>query len=75
MSKLFGKYIIQKADGSPVDSDAQYFVLRLDTDSAARRAALRYASIISPDDPEFAEEIFQWVIRCERKAGSEPSND
>lgn len=40
---IYGKYIIQKADGSPVDPQAVYFVLRLDTDLAARSAALTYA--------------------------------
>ena len=31
---LYGKYIIQKADGSPVDFDAKYFVLRYDGSTA-----------------------------------------
>ena len=42
---LFGKYIIAKADGSEVDPAARYFVLRLDTDTHARRAALLYAEL------------------------------
>lgn len=40
---LYGKYIISKADGSPVDQGADYFVLRLDKDPIARRAALEYS--------------------------------
>jgi len=47
-SGLYGKYIIQKADGSPMDPHADYFVLRLDTDPVARRAALEYSYLI-PD--------------------------
>lgn len=37
------KYIISKADGSPMEPKADYFVLRLDKDPAARKAALAYA--------------------------------
>ena len=40
---LYGKYCISKADGSPVDPNADYFVLRLDTDPVARRAAREYS--------------------------------
>lgn len=40
---LYGKYRISKADGSPVDPKADYFVLRLDTDPVARRAAREYS--------------------------------
>ncbi len=47
-SGLYGKYIIQKADGSVVDPHADYFVLRLDTDPVARRATLEY-SYMTPD--------------------------
>lgn len=40
---LYGKYIINKSDGSPIDKEAKYFVLRLDTDEAARIALQEYA--------------------------------
>jgi hypothetical protein len=40
---VYGKYILGKADGSSVDPDACYFVLRLDTDKAARAAMRVYA--------------------------------
>lgn len=45
---LYGKYYISKADDSPVDPNADYFVLRLDTDPVARRAAREY-SYVTPD--------------------------
>ena len=45
---LFGKYIIRKSDGHPVDPEADYFVMRLDTDPVARRAAREY-SYVTPD--------------------------
>lgn len=37
------KYVVTKADGSPVDPKADYLVLRLDTDPCARDAASLYA--------------------------------
>ena len=39
----YDKYIVTKADGSPVDPKATYMVLKLDTDKAAQAAALEYA--------------------------------
>jgi hypothetical protein len=39
---LYQKYNVTKTDGSPVDPNARYFVLRLDTDAAARQAVLMY---------------------------------
>jgi hypothetical protein len=62
MSKLFKKYVITKSDGSPVDPAAQYFVLRIDTDPAARHAVLMYASHIGANDPQFADDLRQWVL-------------
>ena len=51
------KYIIEKVDGSPVDPDAEYFVLRLDKDPHARVAALAYADSVEKDNPVFATDI------------------
>lgn len=62
---LFSKYIVQKADGSPVDPDAQYFVLWVDKDPAARLAVLTYAKAIQLNEPEFAEQLRQWVLSHE----------
>ena len=39
---VFGKYVIKKADGGEIDPSACYFVLRLDTDPAARKAMRAY---------------------------------
>ncbi len=40
---LYNKYIVTKADGSPIDPEAQYFVLRIDNDFDAFMAVLRWA--------------------------------
>ena len=47
---LFNKYIIRKADGTPIDPYAMYFVLRIDTDPVARKALWEYAR--ETDDEE-----------------------
>jgi hypothetical protein len=61
MPGLYGKYIIKKADGTPIDPEADYFVLRLDTDPHARVAALAYADSIEPGNPRLAFELRQRV--------------
>ena len=53
---LYGKYKIEKANGSKVDPEADYFVLRLDTDPAARAALFRYAE--TTKNRELAEDLF-----------------
>lgn len=60
---LYQKYIINKADGGDVDPDAIYFVLRLDTDEAARKAALLYA--VHCDNLQLSRDIFRLVLNLE----------
>lgn len=59
--RLYKKYVIFKADGSPVDPNADYFVLRLDTDEAARAAARTYASEIESQLPALAAELMEKI--------------
>ncbi len=50
---LYGKYIIEKANGEPLDPEAKYFVLRYDKgtkDSAAKEAMWRYAFLCEDDE-------------------------
>lgn len=49
---LFKKFNVTKADGSPTDPKARYFVLRLDDDEAARSAALEYIRWIWENEAE-----------------------
>ena len=63
---LFRKYVITKADGSPVDPAAKYFVLRMDTDRAACIAAQAYAGSIASDNPKLATELLAEAQRCLR---------
>jgi hypothetical protein len=65
---LYNKYQVTKTDGSPVDPEAEYFVLRLDTDEAARAALACYAEHIYEKNPALADEIWQklegYEVRC-----------
>jgi hypothetical protein len=60
---LFNKFIISKADGSPIDPEAKYIVLRYDAKSsdgaASRRAIIAYARAISQSDPVFAADLLE----------------
>ena len=58
----YQKYIIHKADGSPVDPDAIYMVLRLDTDPHAMNAALKYADSCENDNPLLAQDIRRMLL-------------
>jgi hypothetical protein len=61
---LYGRYIVRKADGSPTDPRAEYFVLRLDEHGsdpihieACRAAAMVYADLIEPYLPQLAADL------------------
>jgi len=59
MKGLFKKYIITKTNGRIIDSNADYFVLRLDTDKFARSAMRFYAMAIQQDNPILSKEILE----------------
>lgn len=63
---VFGKYIIGKADGSDLEPEACYFVLRLDTDPAARRAMGQYARSVRRENETLANDIEKCVSELER---------
>lgn len=51
------KYVVEKADGSDVDPEAVYFVLRLDEDPNARAAMRAYAESVVRVNEELAFDI------------------
>lgn len=57
MKGLYNKYHVTKTDGSPIDPEARYFVLRYDTDSAARKALAVYARYIEAENPDLARDL------------------
>lgn len=61
---VFGKYVLAKADGSDLDREACYFILRLDTDPAARKAILAYADAC--DNKTLADDLRACVEDLER---------
>jgi len=63
-SGLYQRYIVKKVDGSPIDPEAEYFVLRLDCGGsdihhiAACRAAIHaYADAIKRYLPQLAQDL------------------
>ena len=58
---LYGKYIIEKSDGTPVDSSAFYFVLRCDKDEHALAALEAYALSCQDDDSLLAKQLMDYV--------------
>jgi len=67
MTGLFGKYIIQKTDGTPIDPNAQYLVLRPDTDIAARVAIRAYIQALSDENAVFKQDLIDWIKRLDDK--------
>ena len=65
--KLYDKYVVTKRDGSLIDSEAQYFVLRLDTDGCARAAAIFYAVCIQEEQPGLAFELSRLAKSLEQE--------
>ena len=63
------KYHIEKVDGSPVDPEAEYFVLRLDKDPHGRVAARAYADSVRRDNPVFADDILAHVCTHQQVEG------
>lgn len=58
---LHQRYVIAKADGTPVDPNAVYFVLRIDKNGddpahleACRDAIIAYCDAVQSGDPKFA---------------------
>ena len=62
---LYDKYVVSKTDGTPTDPDAEYFVLRIDTDPHARSALAYYARCMMGHDVGFAEELRSWLREVE----------
>lgn len=56
------KYEIKKANGLPIAPEAQYFVLRVDTDPNARVALKAYADAVRAVNQKFAEDLDQWLV-------------
>lgn len=54
---LYGKFIIEKTSGEPLDPGARYMVLNYAQDPHARIAVAAYADSVETDNPTFAAEL------------------
>jgi hypothetical protein len=66
-NKVYQKFVISKVDGTPVDPEAKYFVLRIDKQDewgkVCRRALRRLANDVEAmlNNPEFAKSIREYA--------------
>jgi len=63
---LYDKYTVIKKNGD-TSPEADYFVLRLDTDTHARAAALAYADSIRSENRNIAMDIYTKLMKYESK--------
>ncbi len=66
---LYGKYRIEKVDGTPVDPRAVYFTMRLDTDRHARVAIWAYIESCREDEPDLARDLEKVLRKIEGGVG------
>lgn len=57
----YGKYIIRKSDGTPIDRDEFYFVLCCNKDKHALAALEAYALSCQDDDSLLAKQLIDYV--------------
>ena len=72
MKTLFDKYTVKKNFGE-TDPTAKYFVLRVDKDPHARVALAAYIESIRPEEPEFANQLVQWLTAAEHPLHTDAS--
>ena len=63
---LHQRYIVTKTNGEPIDKNAEYFILRLDSGgsdkkhiAACRKAILTYAEEIKEHLPELSQDLIR----------------
>lgn len=59
---LTRKYLVSRPDGTPIEDQDAFFVLKLSTDSAARDAAREYARNVRRFNPFLASDL---IRRCD----------
>jgi hypothetical protein len=57
------KYRITKKSGKPIDSEAKFFVLRLDKDPHALKAIETYIDFVKVDNSKLALDLTELIIR------------
>ena len=64
---IYGKYKVEKTDGSQMDPKAIYFTLRLDTDPHGRLAVRMYIASCREENPELARDLEELLERIEKE--------
>ncbi len=64
------EYCVSHVDGRPIDPNATFMILRLDTDPAARAAALHWADLVKDANPKGSANIKELCARFMRPAFS-----
>lgn len=62
---LYDKYYVTKTEGA-TDPNANYFVLRMDTDPLAREAAKYYAIMVSDTNPTLGHQLMDQIKLLEK---------
>lgn len=62
---LYEKYEVTKVDGN-TDPEADYFVLRIDKDPHARKAAIFYAESIQDENPNLSFDIMRRIAKYDK---------
>lgn len=75
MDKLYDKYAVSKQNRLPVDPEARYFVLRLDSDGCAREAARTYARCVKRVRPNLAAQLLALVDELEAATKEEATQE
>jgi len=74
MRGMYDKYTVLKKDNK-TDPEAVYFVLRIDNDEHARKAALTYAESIKEENPNLAMDLYSKVRRHSKKSDNLENED
>ena len=67
---LYRKYVVTKANGKPIDPNAEFLVLRLDGGqyvTACRDAARRFAASVERQNSVLSRDIIAWLAVLEEK--------
>jgi hypothetical protein len=71
MKGFYQKYKIEKVNGTPIDSGAEYFVLRIDKDPHALKALYTYGVSVYSENEKLSSDLLAYI---RRKKGLQPIN-
>lgn len=69
------KYKVEKTDGTPLDENAKYFVLRVDNDQIASLACMFYAVMIAKKDEQHSIDLINYLQEVTGSSGDDYEGD